>query len=103
LQFNGREGDSVATWYSRDVGDGDIGFKPVRRIFETFFKATNLRSDMALFSVYDVERNVVRVYLSPACYSVAHAIGAKPCDKPDPEGLSLLYGHSGAWSAFFPS
>ena len=91
------------TWYSRDVGDGDAAYEPVRKTFETFFTAASLPKDMALFSCFDVERNVVRVYLSPACHSVALAIGAKSCDKPNPKGLSLLYGHSDAWKLLFPT
>lgn len=60
-----------------------------------------LPKNMALFSRYDLDRNVVTVDLPPSCESVALAIGAKVCEPPANENLSLLYGHQDAKSVLF--
>jgi hypothetical protein len=96
-----RERD-LGTWYCIDVGDCGEAYKPVRDTFDMFFKEAKLPRDMALFYIHDLVRNVIRVYLSPACRAVALAIDARPCDEPDLSRLNLLYGHYDAWRAVFP-
>lgn len=95
----------MAHWYYQELGDGVEAFNPsarIQEIFLNFFGAANLPKDMAVFSRYDPEENMVTVYLSPACESVAMAIEAQPCERPDSEGLSLLVGDQRAWEILFP-
>jgi hypothetical protein len=95
----------MSSWYSKDLGDGVEAYAPtlkIQEIFEAFFAASGLPKDMALFSNYDLGRNVVTVYVSPRAKSLALAINAEPCEKPSREGLSLLLGHADAWSVLFP-
>ncbi len=48
---------------------------------------------MAVFSRYDLEKNIVTVYFSPGASALAKMFGAAPCEKPKKEGrLSLLVG-----------
>ncbi len=95
----------MSSWYSLDLGDGVEAFAPTHRIqeiFQAFFRAAGLPTDMALFSRYDLGTNVVTVYVPPRAKSLALAIDAKPCERPSREGLSLLLGHADAWSVLFP-
>ena len=91
------------TWYCKDVGDCSTAYEPLRDTFDMFFREAKLPIDMALFYVHDLEKNAIKVYLSPACRPVALAVDAQPCDEPNPNALSLLYGHYDVWRVLFPN
>jgi hypothetical protein len=95
----------MENWYSKDLGDGIEAFLPttqIQEIFVNFFSAAGLPKEMAIFFRYDLERNIVTAYLTPACHTVAMAIGAERCEKPDRQSLSLLVGDARAWQVFYP-
>lgn len=86
----------MTTWYSKDLGDGIEANAPSTQIQEAFiplFAAAGNPVDMAVFSRYDRQANVVTVYFSPSAEQLAAIFGAAPCEKPKMEGrLALLVG-----------
>jgi len=95
-------------WFSKSLGDGQLAGEPLGRI-EALFLAESARAgrpaDMAIFVRHESEGRLhceVRVYFSPASAAVACAVDAEPCDRPSPEGLSLLAGPPESWLALFP-
>lgn len=102
------------TWYSTDLGDGTQAFAPTNAILESFipiFAAAGAPIDMAVFSRYDLGRNVVTVYFSPGAATMAQMYGATPCEKPGRDTpdesrhgrLGLLAGDQRCWELFFPA
>ena len=97
----------MTQWYSKDLGDGIDANAPSSQIQEAFrplFAATGQPTDMAVFSWYDLEKNMVTVYFSPGASALAKMFGATPCEKPKKEGrLSLLVGDQRCLELFYPS
>jgi hypothetical protein len=96
----------MTTWYCKALGDGGQAFEPSRQIQETFlplFAAAGNPPDMAVFSLYDVDANVVTAYFSPGASDIARMFGAQPCKKPTSERIGLLVGDARAWDLFFPN
>ena len=95
------------SWYSKDLGDGVAAFGPTRKMQEAFIelaKAGVYSHDLAVFSRYDLRRNVVTVYFTPSAQLLAEAFDATPCEKPVPEkGFSLIVGDARSWEIHFPS
>lgn len=72
-------------WYSKELGDGVEAYAPSHKIQEAFFplfSAAGNPIDMAVFSRYDLERNIVTAYFSPSAAALAKSFGAQPCEKP---------------------
>lgn len=96
----------MATWHSKDVGDGSQAFEPSRRLHDDFFSLASiggLSAGIAVFSRYDLRRNVVTWYFSPEAELLAKTYGAIPCAKPTPtEGFGLSVGDMRAWEVHFP-
>ena len=100
----------MAVWYSKDLGDGVDAFEPTTQIQNAFLALARAQTqtghysfDAAVFSRYDLDTNVVRVYFSPSAQLLATAFGATLCEKPTPtEGLALLAGDARAWEEHFP-
>jgi len=96
----------TAKWFSKDLGDGVAAFQPtgeIQEAFVTFFSASGCPVDMAIFSRYDLSKNIVTVYFTPSTERFARGLGAVPCDKPESKGIGLLVGDQGAWDFFFPN
>jgi len=54
--------------------------------------------DVAVFSRYDLEANMVTVYFTPKAAALAKSYAATTCAKPSRgNGLGLLVGDAGAW------
>jgi hypothetical protein len=99
---------AMRRWFSKSLGDGLLAGEPLGRI-EARFLAEYARAgspaDMAIFVRHESEGRLhceVRAYFSPASAAVARAVDADPCDRPSPEGLSLLVGAPESWLALFP-
>ena len=94
-------------WYSKNLGDGGEAFVPTNKIQEAFvplFVAAGNPVDMAVFSRYDLEKNIVTAYFSPRAETLAKIFGAQPCEKPKNEGhLSLSVGDARCWKLFYPA
>lgn len=97
----------MTQWYSKDLGDGIDANAPSGQIQDAFlplFAAAGQPTDMAVFSRYDLEKNIVTVYFSPGASALAKMFCATPCEKPKKEGrLSLLVGDQRCLKLFFPS
>ena len=99
----------MQTWFSQSLGDGVLAFEPkaqLREQFEPVFAAAGQPAGMAVFTRHELEGRLqceVIAYFSPAAASLAHAVGAKPCDKPTTADLDLLAGDPACWAALFPA
>ncbi|MGA2331313.1 MAG: hypothetical protein ABSG75_06085 [Syntrophales bacterium] len=97
----------MTQWYSKDLGDGREAYAPsdqIQTAFLLLFAAAGQPIDMAVFSRYDLEKNIVTVYFAPGASALAEMFGAQPCEKPGKDGrLSLLVGDARCWQLFYPS
>jgi hypothetical protein len=95
----------MSHWCSKDLGDGVDALVPTTKIQDAFtplFVAAGQPKDMAVFSRYDLEKNIVTVYFSPSAHIMARAFGAIQCDKPSSIGIALLIGSQQALFNLFP-
>jgi hypothetical protein len=94
------------TWFSVELGDGIQAYEPSNKIQDVFipiFTAAQYPIDMAVFSRYDLEQNIVTAYFSPSAFEVAKIFKAKPCEKPSRDGLALLIGDVRVWGIHYPT
>lgn len=92
-------------WYSKELGDGTQAFAPTSAIQEAFlplFAASGRPIGMAVFSRYDLEKNLVTVYFSPRAEALAKMFGAQPCEKPSITNIALDVGDARCWQELFP-
>jgi len=95
----------MSTWFSIELGDGVQAYEPSTKILEEFmpaYIAAGQPYDLAVFSKYDLSKNMVTVYFTPAAEDMANSFGATACDKPTIEKLSLLAGDQRALGIHFP-
>lgn len=93
----------MSTWYAKQLGNGGHAFTPTSEIQEAFLKvyaATGMPSDMAVFSHYDIETNMVTAYFSPGASILAKMFGAEECAKPSRSDIGLLVGDDSARAMF---
>lgn len=93
------------TWQSGNLGDGIAAYKPsmqIQEVFTPLFVAAGCPHDMAVFSRYDLDKNIVTAYFSPSAYETARIFNATPCEKPTSSDLALLIGDVRCWQIFFP-
>lgn len=95
----------MSIWYFKDLGDGIDAHAPTTQIQEAFTAmciVSRQSFDFAVFSRYDLRRNIVTVYFSPSAYKLATAFGAAACQKPiNEEGFGLIAGDQRAWNLLF--
>ena len=95
-------------WFTSNLGDAMLAGEPLEHIKELFlaeYESSHHSSEPALFIRHESEGRLhceVKVYFSPAAVIVAKAVNATPCNKPCPDGLSLLAGSEESWSVLFP-
>ena len=96
----------MSTWYKKDLGDGVAAFEPSSRLHQAFLALAasgELPKVVGVYSIYDLETNIVSWYFSPEAESLAKLFNAAPCDKPIPkEGFGLLAGNGPCWEDHFP-
>jgi hypothetical protein len=94
-------------WYSKILGDGVEANEPTHLIQEAFiplFSAAGQPINMAVFSRYDLEKNIVTVYFSPGASVLAKMFSAQLCEKPIKEnGLGLIVGDQRCLQLFYPA
>jgi hypothetical protein len=100
-------GRTMSPWFSTSLGDPLLAGESLSDL-EARVRAAGATAgdlgEMAVFVRHESEGRLhceVRAYFSPAAASVARAVGAYPCDRPSPEGLSLLVGAPKVWHALF--
>ncbi|TKB24644.1 hypothetical protein FCL47_17585 [Desulfopila sp. IMCC35006] len=95
-------------WFASNLGDAMLAGEPLEHIKELFlaeYATGNSSKEQAIFIRHESEGRLhceVKVYFSPAAVIVAKAVNAIPCNKPCPDGLSLLAGSEESWSVLFP-
>jgi hypothetical protein len=77
----------------------------IRALFRSSHAEAGAPSGMALFLRHESERQLhcdVKLYFSPVCEALARSVMATPCERPAPDGLSLVAGSEDAWLVLFP-
>lgn len=77
----------------------------IERYFLAAFTEAGNPAEMALFTRHESEGRLhcdLMLYLSPASFTVAGEIGARPCNRPSFNSLALLAGSEDSWRALFP-
>lgn len=95
----------METWRAKALGNGVAALAPSMRIQQMFppiFMGSGRPAGMAVFSHYDRHANVVTAYFSPGAARLAVFFEAKPCAKPQDEGIGLLVGDARCWEIHFP-
>jgi hypothetical protein len=102
------KGYSMNCWFTGNLGDAILAGESLAQIKELFlaeYQTNNNSNEQALFIRHESEGRLhceLKVYFSPATIIVAKTINATPCNKPCPNGLSLLAGSKESWSILFP-
>ena len=99
---------AMSPWFSKSLGDPRLAGEPLSRL-EALFRAARVQAgdpgEMALFVRQESGGRLhceLTAYFSPASAAVARAVEADRCERPSPEGLSLLAGAPESWRALFP-
>lgn len=85
-----------------------LAYEPLSRLqnqFSSIHANAEMPAQMAVFMRHESEGRLhceVKVYFSPASIDVARDLDAEPCEKPSPDGLTLLAGSEDAWLILFP-
>lgn len=99
---------TMATWYSKTLGDGMTASGPsdeIEKAFAPLYAAAGQPADMAVFTRFDSEGRLqceVTAFFSPAAAEVARLVEATPCARPSRNDLVLLAGDARSWDALFP-
>ena len=98
----------MRVWFSKNLGDAMLACEPLGHLKELFlpvYAKADSPEEMAAFIRHESEGRLhceVKVYFSPASVIVAREVDAEPCERPSPDGLSLLVGSEDSWLALFP-
>ena len=99
-------GETMDSWYYKELGGGLAAFGPSTKIMEAFMTlaiAGAYSHDLAVFGRYDLQKNVVTVYFTPSASLLAAAFDATSCEKPIPQkGFVLFVGDARSWDIHFP-
>lgn len=99
---------NMNNWYSKNLGDtmfADESLEKIKEIFHAEFSRNNNFNEMALFFRHEGEGRLhceVKVFFSPAAFTIAKELNAIPCTKPSLTGLDLLAGSAASWLILFP-
>lgn len=77
----------------------------LEKYFLSVLANTDSPGEMAVFIRHESEGRLhceVIAYLFLESNTVAEELNARPCEKPSPDGLSLLAGSEDSWSTHFP-
>lgn len=95
-------------WFLKNLGDAMLAGDQQDHIRQLLLPACSDAGNpekMAAFIRHESEGRLhceVKIYFSPLLIAVANAVDAEPCEKPSPDGLSLLAGTQESWVALFP-
>ncbi|ROR32059.1 hypothetical protein [Inmirania thermothiophila] len=99
----------MSGWLCIRLGDAlladDRLAEVARRAREHLAAARDPDDATAVFYRHESEGRLhceVVVYFAPAAAGLGRALGARPCGRPSPHGLSLLAGSERAWPLLFP-
>ena len=98
----------MRTWFFKNLGDAMLAGDQQDRIKQLLLSAYSEGDsprEMAAFIRYESEGRLhceVKIYFSPMSIAVAREVDAVPCEKPSPDGLSILAGSQDSWVILFP-
>jgi hypothetical protein len=98
----------MRNWFLKNLGDAMLVGDQQERIKQLFLSAysdTDSPKEMAAFIRHESEGRLhceVIIYFSPMSTAVAREVNAGPCEKPSPDGLSILAGSQESWRVLFP-
>lgn len=98
----------MATWFSKQLGDGILAYESkdqIQAMFATLFAAAARPADMAVFTRHELEGRLqceVVAYFSPSAKIIARQMDAQACEKPARTELDLLVGEPACWTILFP-
>jgi hypothetical protein len=98
----------MRNWFLKNLGDAMLAGDQQDRIKQLFLLAysdAGSPKEMAAFMRHESEGRLhceVKIYLSPMSVAVAREVDAEPCEKPSPDGLSMLAGSQDSWMVLFP-
>ena len=98
----------MRNWFLKNLGDALLAGDQQDRIKQLFLSAysdADSPKEMVAFSRHESEGRLhceVKIYFSPMSIAVAREVNAEPCEKPSPDGLSILAGSQDSWVVLFP-
>lgn len=98
----------MRNWFLKNLGDAMLADDQQDRIKQLLLSAysdADSPKEMAAFIRHESEGRLhceVKIYFSPMSIAVAREVNAEPCEKPSPDGLSMLAGSQDSWMVLFP-
>jgi hypothetical protein len=98
----------MRNWFLKNLGDAMLACDQQDRIKQLLLSAcanAGGPNEMAAFIRHESEGRLhceVKIYFSPMSVTVAREVNADPCEKPSPDGLSMLAGSQDSWLVLFP-
>ena len=98
----------MRNWFLKNLGDAMLAGDQQDRIKQLLMSAyshADSPGEMAAFIRHESEGRLhceVKIYFSPMSIAVAREVNAEPCEKPSPDGLSILAGSQDSWVVLFP-
>ena len=98
----------MRNWFLKNLGDAMLAGDQQERIKQLLLSAyseADSPKEMAAFIRHESEGRLhceVKIYFSPMSIAVAREVNAEPCEKPSPDGLSILAGSQDSWVVLFP-
>jgi hypothetical protein len=98
----------MRNWFLKNLGDAMLAGDQQDRIKQLLLSAysdAGSPKEMAAFIRHESEGRLhceVKIYFSPMSIAVAKEVNAVPCEKPSPDGLSMLAGSQDSWMVLFP-
>jgi hypothetical protein len=98
----------MRNWFLINLGDAMLACDQQDRIKQLLLSAyadAGSPNEMAAFTRHESEGRLhceVKIYFSPMSVVVAKEVNAEPCEKPSPDGLSMLAGAQDSWLVLFP-
>lgn len=77
----------------------------IKQLLLSAYSEADSPKEMAAFIRHESEGRLhceVKIYFSPMSIAVAREVDAEPCEKPSPDGLSILAGSQDSWIVLFP-
>lgn len=95
------------SWFQKNLGDAMLAYDQQGEIenrLRAAYEDAENADGMVAFTRHESEGRLhceVIIYFSPGFSRVAKQVGAEPCDKPLPSGLSVLVGSEDARRTLF--
>jgi hypothetical protein len=95
-------------WFLKNLGDPMLAHdqqEQIKQLLLSVYARSNRPGEMAAFIRHESEGRLhceVKIYFSPMLVSIAREVDAQPCEKPAPDGMSMLVGSQESWDILFP-